>query len=495
MYRRYIGPYYINPYWFYHCPYATYIYPYIARQQYPIPPWYPVTLPLSDRLPLTAPNFIADNTPTLDDAEMRYLSLNTCSDRSFKPFPQHTSYTVGTIQPNINQEKLDQDVRDFYEKWKDKYLIKYKEDQYYVNVKGEVDPEQAVSTSETHGYGMMLSVIMAGYNPDSKVHFDGLYRFYKAFPSINNPVLMAYKQIQDDNGDIKNYDTADDKPDSATDGDMDIAYSLLLAHYQWGSNGTFNYLNEAKKMINMIMCSDVNPWEWFLKLGDWAPNDTTKEFGKGVRPSDFIIDHLKAFQKVTMDPRWFKVINKTYTIMNELYNPNTGLLPDFAKKQNGKFQPVTGKYLEDFTDGNYYTNACRTPWRLSMDYLLTGDTRALPLLTQLNTWIIAKTGGEPNQIRSGYDLNGNALSSSETKLEFVSPFAVSAMIDASNQEWLTNLWTYMNSYNPDKSNCFGNTLKLLCMVVISHNWWFPISTNNTISHSNHFYNKIDHQYD
>ena len=39
---------------------------------------------------------------------------------------------------------------------------------------------------------------------------------------------------------------------SATDGDMDIAYSLLLANEQWGSNGKINYLKEAQLMIAAI---------------------------------------------------------------------------------------------------------------------------------------------------------------------------------------------------------------------------------------------------
>jgi endoglucanase len=151
--------------------------------------------------------------------------------------------------------------------------------------------------------------------------------------------------------------------DSATDADMDIAYSLLLAHYQWGSNGTINYLVEAKKIIDAIMRSDVNPMEWFLKLGDWAPNDDSK-YGKGIRPSDFIIDHLKAFQKETDDPQWTRVINKTYSIVNQLflgYSRNTGLLPSFAVKKNGEFKPAEPYYLdqEDPNQGKYSWDACR----------------------------------------------------------------------------------------------------------------------------------------
>jgi endoglucanase len=109
-----------------------------------------------------------------------------------------------------------------------------------------------------------------------------------------------------------------------------------------------------------------------------------------------------------------------------------------------------------------------------LDYLLTGDHRALSLLTQLNTWIKFKTNGDPSKIRSGYDLDGSDIpDESANHMSFIVPFAVSAMIDASNQEWLNKLWTHMNS--SDDRDFYGKTLKLLCMVVISHNWWFPES--------------------
>jgi len=37
--------------------------------------------------------------------------------------------------------------------------------------------------------------------------------------------------------------------DSAADGDLDIAYALLLADRQWGSCGTVNYLLEAQRVL------------------------------------------------------------------------------------------------------------------------------------------------------------------------------------------------------------------------------------------------------
>ena len=40
---------------------------------------------------------------------------------------------------------------------------------------------------------------------------------------------------------------------SATDGDLDIAYALLLADVQWGSIGEINYRGEAERTLEAIV--------------------------------------------------------------------------------------------------------------------------------------------------------------------------------------------------------------------------------------------------
>ena len=53
---------------------------------------------------------------------------------------------------------------------------------------------------------------------------------------------------------------------SATDGDMDIAYSLLLADKQWGSKGAINYLQSGRDMIAAIMQYEINQETWSVLL-------------------------------------------------------------------------------------------------------------------------------------------------------------------------------------------------------------------------------------
>ena len=95
----------------------------------------------------------------------------------------------------------------------------------------------ALSVSEGIGLGMLIVPHMAGYDPDARTVFDGLYLFFRDHPSQHDPDLMAWRQMGDcaSSGD----------PNSASDGDLNIAYGLLLAHAQWGSGGKIAYRTEA----------------------------------------------------------------------------------------------------------------------------------------------------------------------------------------------------------------------------------------------------------
>ena len=400
-----------------------------------------------------------------------------------KPFPQHTAYTPGVIKPDcVSQEQLDNDVRRIYDEWKERYLVQSEKDpnQYYVFYNREKINEQinAVSCSEGHGYGMLATALMAGYDNKAKVYFDGLYRFYKAHIGAGYPALMGWQQIKKSDGDIINAPSNDngDGNFSATDGDMDIAYSLMLADKQWGSDGEINYIEEAKTIINAIMKNDVNTDEWILKLGDWVSSDDSA-YGTGTRSSDFMLSHLKAFQAATGDSNWGKVADRTYAIINSLYgnqSSTTGLLPDFSFKKGGKYVSAYPNYLEVPYDGDYYYNSCRVPWRIPIDYLLSGDTRALKQISALNQWIQTSSGGDPSNINAGYTLDGTRIVEEEKNvMAFIAPFAVSAMVDSGNQEWLNVLWDHMASSPTNEGTYFDNSIRLLVMITVSGNWWMP----------------------
>jgi hypothetical protein len=130
---------------------------------------------------------------------------------------------------------------------------------------------------------------------------------------------------------------------------------------------------------------------------------------------------------------------------------------------------VQPNYLESDFDGNFYYNACRFPWRVATDYLITGDDRAKNQLIQFNNWVKAKTNGIPVNFNTGYTLDGKCVET-DTDLSFSAPLMVSAMISSDNQKWLNDLWKYNISFKTKEQFYYGNTLRLLCAIVVSGNW-------------------------
>lgn len=394
-----------------------------------------------------------------------------------RPFASHpTAYTAGTIQPdNLSRAQLDQATADFFDAWKAKYFVRgCGQDRAYIFVGdspgGGMDP-QSITVSEGHGYGMIILALMAGHAPSAQADFDALFRYFKDHPATSSPNLMAWNQVRDCSNSVTSGGSG-----TATDGDLDVAYALLLADRQWGSDGAIHYLAEAKAVIAAASKIELNATNHSVLLGDFAtPADPGFYFG--TRPSDFMADHFRAFQDATGDPEWGRVIDELYSIVAAVrsgYSSNTGLMPDFVVDTNTAPKPAAPNYLETASDGEFGYNACRVPWRLGTDYLLFGEPRALEALRPINAWVQSATASNPAAVMDGYTLAG-AVSARATgaSTAFLGPLAVSAMAESRNQAWLNALWATLTATPLSAEGYYGNTVKLLSMIVVSGNWWRP----------------------
>ena len=153
-------------------------------------------------------------------------------------------------------------------------------------------------------------------------------------------------------------------PDSAADGDLDMAYGYLLAHHQWGSSGAIDYFDEARKIIAALKKHEINPETKLIMLGDWAdvkadyymarygngflgPYKTTmrshREFYYGTRLSDFMLGHFRAFGPASGDGEWNgAILDKHYELIariQSMYSMPSGLLPDFIESTNTGAKP------------------------------------------------------------------------------------------------------------------------------------------------------------
>lgn len=307
-----------------------------------------------------------------------------------RPFGSHPmTYAGGSILPShVSQATLDQAVRDFYDSWKAEYLTEACGAGRYV-VLTRVGPGN-LTVSEGHGYGMMLAALMAGHDADAQDIFDGMYAYFLEHPTATHDRLMSWNQSTSCANVQGN--------DSATDGDLDVAFALLLADKQWGSCGRIDYAGEALAVLTDVLDGEVDPLHAYTLLGDWV-NAATAPYGPSTRSSDFMVDHFASFADATGSPAWSDLRDSLYSIVDSLqasHAATTGLVPDFIVDPATSPAPAGSGFLEGDTDGKYSYNACRVPWRLATDFVTNGDTRAKDALAPINSWIRSETGGVPS---------------------------------------------------------------------------------------------------
>jgi endoglucanase len=329
------------------------------------------------------------------------------------------------------------------------------------------------TVSEGQGYGMLITVMLG-----DQTTFNKLYTYVKKHPSILDSGLMAWAQNEDCT------DITD--ADAATDGDLDIAYALLIASKKWGTQqvsapvANYNYRTEARQVITAIRTSAIfpagHPLAYMTKVGDWVSPGSNNN---GSRSSDWMYNHFRAFSKFSKeinptDTFWDKVLDKHYSVLAILQarNPSTGLVPDFAILSNGTWRPAPNGWLED-NDGKYHYNACRDPWRIGTDATLSNEPRAKSAARKLNNWMRVASRGNPRNIVNGYNLNGSSYGT-ENALCFSSAFIVPAYLaahDPSNpnrvadQTWYNALLNYLNTVQPQAY--YNNSIAVNSLIVVS----------------------------
>ena len=273
------------------------------------------------------------------------------------------------------------------------------------------------TVSEGIGYGMIL----AAYFGDQPL-FDGLWR---------------YEQLHLDANGLMNWEIGPDGTvtsgglGGATDGDVDMAWALIVADRQWGGGGTLpkTYFAYARDLINSIWTSEVDHTRGeMLMAGDqWGNVDVTN-------PSYFAPAYFRVFGRVTNQvANWDKVIAANYDILERSLNATSG------NASNGlapAWCDSNGKPVEAYAGAptHFQNDATRVPFRVGQDYCYFGEPRAKQYLAKI-TAFYSQVGAA--NIVDGYGLDGTPRPERAVgglqAASFVGPAAVAAMSDKKNQ--------------------------------------------------------------
>ncbi|MBN2009003.1 T9SS type A sorting domain-containing protein [candidate division KSB1 bacterium] len=347
-----------------------------------------------------------------------------------RPFPQNVSYPNGYQTSIISTNHL----QNAYNQWKRSFLKTY-QGMYRV-----CDDDTTITISEGMGYGMLLTA----YFGEQEI-FDGLLQFYQSKRTDNAYNLMAWRVTRD--GIID--------PGSATDGDLDVAFALIVAHCQWGGN----YLNEAKTILSILKehyfvnCRGI----WIMKPGG--------HFG-GCNLTDlsyYTPGYFRVFADVTGDSFWETVVTDTYILLDKTADDATGLVPDWLNSDGAAQCGPSG--CNDY----YRYDACRTPWRMSLDFLWNGNTTAQAWCTKITNFA---NGIGAASIVDGYNLDGTTRGQYNNSA-FVGGFAVGAMCNS--QAIVNNFSQRLVTLNNGgwDNQYFNLSLRCLYMLALTGNFWKP----------------------
>jgi hypothetical protein len=234
-------------------------------------------------------------------------------------------------------------------------------------------------------------------------------------------------------------------------------------------------LEAAKKIVDAIYEQEINHKTYSILLSNSTEFDSKDYFD--TRSSDFMPAHFRAFSAQFNYLNWDKVMDSNYKLfsfMQNKYSDEAGLIPDFIQHIHLGAQPAKSNYLESKYDGCYNYNACRVPWRIATDFILNGEIKSKKIVDKINKWIKETTNNNPDNISAGYTLEGDDLKNRNFEaLSFITSFAVGAMVDAKNQTWLNNLWTYIEHFKISEFDYYDNTIKMINLIILSGNYWKP----------------------
>jgi hypothetical protein len=349
-----------------------------------------------------------------------------------KPFPQNTA--VGSCTPATNASKFAAAIAEAYARWK----------QHFVQGNRIVAPEQQnVTTSEAMGYGMMIAAAMG-----DKATFDSFYGYVTS--KINGGTgLMGWK---------------DGDSGSASDGDIDIAYALLMAGAQWGGAYKAGGDAMAAKILQHDLVNNVVRGGSSFQSAPFNPSyfapAAFREFG-----SSFTAAIAANYGLVNTN-----VGAATSGIPTDWANPSTG-----APSGPGSAQ-VTSQ-ITDGENGAMGYDSARVPWRLGLDACLGGgDTTALGAI--VSAFAAKYDGGASiDLMKAGwYKRNGEVHpAAKDSQGSYIGPMGVGgmAMNNAAMRDRAFRAMLDVLASGDFNHTYFPSTVGLLTLLMLSGNFPTP----------------------
>jgi hypothetical protein len=156
------------------------------------------------------------------------------------------------------------------------------------------------------------------------------------------------------------------------------------------------------------------------------------------------------------------IVDRGYTILAAVTG-DKGLVPDQISASGTTYGAAKNCTIGS-TCANYTYDACRTPWRIGMDYCFNNEPRALTYLMALGGFF---NGIGVATIRDGYTPSGGTVGSGNQNMAFIGPAGIAGMA-AGFQTLVDDAFTYGNSHT--SNDYFKDSMRVLSMLMMSGNY-------------------------
>lgn len=360
------------------------------------------------------------------------------------PFGTNTSYAYGILPSNRSNTH----AQNAYNSWKTNFVRECGTQRRVLFDDG------TTTVSEGIAYGMLL----AAYAGD-KALFDGLWEYYEAH-SVNN--LMHWK--------IGGC-TGVTQTGPATDADIDAAWALLIAEHQWPTiNTPYDYSAEATAIITSIGVREIQ------RVQDPGPYQTNNGAGWGFantcrNPSYQAPAYYRQFAQhvPSQATLWNNAVTASYTLLNANVNTTTGLVSNWSDN--------TGTANNCNGPNEYGYDACRNPWRMSMDVIWNGiTTTQTNFCNKIANYVQGVGAGNVKGPVSQAGANGQWHNP-----VFVSTYAAGIVGASSSYQTIMNsMYTETNNVTESgAASYFGMTLRCVSLFMMTGNFWKPTTSTPT----------------
>ena len=316
---------------------------------------------------------------------------------------------------------------------------------FYQNGRVIRPDSQNDGVSEGIAYGMLIGVYM-----NDKPMFDTLWAFAQS--KFDDKGLMHWRF--DANGNVIGQG-------SAIDADEDMAWALLMAAAQWGGD----YQAAAMTLIDNIWTHGVEQGSNVLKPGD--------NFGGSsiTNPSYFAPSYYRVFARVG-GQNWMGVVESSYATLAAA-SGTYGLVPNWT---NAAGQPVTSP-ANDGNGAYYGYDACRTPWRIALDYCINGEPRAKAYLDKVAAFFAERAPTSVGVLLDGYTVDGSdpptTLGDYPAGMAMFGPATAAALTGTQNAFLTLGTATlHKNTTQPGvQFNYFNASWGVLSLLLLSGNFW------------------------